>query len=69
MVRRYVRSRNLVNEEAVAHWGLSPQKQTKKQSENYKLPQNGGNNLVSTGSSCAAAEDVFSKKMVILSIS
>ena len=22
MVRRYVRSRNLVNEEAIAHWGL-----------------------------------------------
>jgi hypothetical protein len=29
VVRRCVWSRNLVNEEALAHWGLSPQKQTK----------------------------------------
>jgi hypothetical protein len=28
VVRRRVRSRNLVNEEATAHWGLSCQKQT-----------------------------------------
>jgi hypothetical protein len=28
VVRRCVRSRNLVNEEALAHWGLSRQKQT-----------------------------------------
>ena len=30
LVRRCVWSRNLVNEEALAHWGLSHQKQTKK---------------------------------------
>jgi hypothetical protein len=28
-VRRFVGSRNLVNEKALAHWGLSRQKQTK----------------------------------------
>jgi len=31
VVRRYVWCRNLVNEEALAHWGLSRQKQTNKQ--------------------------------------
>jgi len=29
VLRRCVRSRNLVNEEALAHWGLLRQKQTK----------------------------------------
>ena len=29
-MRRYVWSRNVVNEEAVAHWGLSRQKKKKK---------------------------------------
>ena len=47
MVGRCVRSINLANEEALAHWELSPQKQTNNL-KSYKLPQNGGNYLVST---------------------
>jgi hypothetical protein len=35
VVRRCVWSRNLVNEEALAQWGLSCQKQTNKQRPNY----------------------------------
>ena len=35
VVRRCVCSRNLVNEEAMAHWGLSRQNQTRKQA-NFK---------------------------------
>ena len=37
VVRRRVWSRNLVNEEALAHWGLSPPKQTNKQTAEVSL--------------------------------
>jgi hypothetical protein len=37
VVRRCVWSRNLVNEEAMAHWGLSRQKQKKKLSVFIKV--------------------------------
>ena len=37
MVRRCVRSTNLVNEEALAQWGLSRQKQTNKQKKKELL--------------------------------
>jgi len=36
VVRPYVRSRNLVNEEALAHWGLLSQKKKKKPTQTRK---------------------------------
>jgi len=38
VVRRCVWSRNLVSEEALAHWGLSRQKQTNKQTNSQEIP-------------------------------
>ena len=40
MVRRYVRSRNLVNEEALAHWGLLRQIKKKKLKHANNEPSN-----------------------------
>jgi len=66
VVRRFVCSRVLVREEALAHWGLSRQKQTNKQTKSLcklhveRFGQSGCHNQMISRVWCGISEDLLS---------